>query len=146
MTPLISLVLIAHLSATSPPKANLPSSPFPAVASKSIYLGRRRTIAHDYDTFLDRPSRVALIASVSLLGFDAGQTCHNLATGGHEDFLPTQSCAGTTAILAGETTAAWVGAYLAHRRGLHKLERILEWTMPVVNTRAIVYSHNHGAF
>src|SRR5215472_4147283 len=97
-------------------------------------------------TFWDKPSKSAIIANSVLLGFDMGQTCHNLSTGGHEDFLPVHNCAGAVGILSAEAIAAWSGAYLAHKHGLHKLERAFEWVMPVVNTRAIIYSKQHGAW
>lgn len=95
--------------------------------------------------FFDKPAKIAFAANMTMFSLDAAQTCHNLANGGHERFLPTQSCAGATAIMGAEMAGLWLGAHFAHRRGLHKLERVLEWTMPVVNTRAIIYSKEHGA-
>lgn len=94
--------------------------------------------------FFDKPAKIAFAANMTLLAADSAQTCHNLANGGRERFLPTQSCAGATAIMGAEMGALWLGANLAHKLGHHKIERIAEWVMPTVNIRAIIYSHQHG--
>jgi hypothetical protein len=91
--------------------------------------------------FWTRDAKVAGVATAGLLAADMAQTCHHLANGWREVELPSQSCAGTTAILAGETAAAWTGAYLAHKRGWHKVEKVLEWVMPFTNARGILSSH-----
>ena len=123
---------------------SLPDMPLP---KPSEPLETRYTVMPSQSPkFWDKPAKTALIANIGLLGFDMGQTCHNLSSGGHEDFLPVHNCAGAVGILSAEAIAAWSGAYLAHKHGLHKLERAFEWVMPVVNTRAIIYSKQHGAW
>lgn len=90
--------------------------------------------------FFDRKAKIAFGSTVGLLSVDSISTCKNLAKGNHEDFLHTQKCGIAVAEMAGEASLLWAGAYLAHKHNHHKIERLLEWTMPLVNGEAIIYS------
>jgi hypothetical protein len=95
--------------------------------------------------FLDRPNKVEIIAIAGLWTFDMGQTCHNLAHGGRENYL-TQSCGSNIAITAG-VNAGTVGlAWLLHRTGHHKLERLPMLWKAGDSISGIVFSKRHGAF
>src|SRR5215472_18707667 len=90
---------------------SLPDMPLP---KPSEPLETRYTVMPSQSPkFWDKPAKSALIANIGLLGFDMGQTCHNLSNGGHEDFLPVHNCAGAVGILGAEAIAAWSGAYFA---------------------------------
>lgn len=95
--------------------------------------------------FWDKPAKITLATSLSLAAFDMGQTCHNLATGGHEDWMPS-SCPGDIAITLGAHAAGEGLAYLLHRIGHHKLERFALAYLIQAHTRAIIYSKQHGAW
>lgn len=74
---------------------------------------------------------------------DIGLTCRVLGNGGHEDFLPTQSCVGVVAILAGERAAATGVAWILARKGHPKLAKSLLWAMTGSTGYAIGYTVGH---
>jgi hypothetical protein len=48
------------------------------------------------------------LTAIAVRTTDVVVTCHNLANGGHEDWLPTQSCAGAAALIgAGQPLSMW---------------------------------------
>lgn len=96
--------------------------------------------------FYDKTAKIELGVNAALFAIDAGQTCHNLANGGHEDVLPTQSCAGAIGIMAGLHGGQEVLAWVLHKTGHHKLERIARLYMTEAHVQAIAYSKAHGAF
>lgn len=75
--------------------------------------------------FFDRTNISAIAITSSLRVADGIATCKNLQSGGREHWLPTQSCVGVSAWLAaGEGTQITL-QWILHRRGHHKLERIV---------------------
>lgn len=95
--------------------------------------------------FYDRFAKVEITASLSVAAFDIAQSCHNLATGGREYWLPGR-CHGVTLVDLGFVALEEVAAYALHRHGHHKLERILRLVSVEEQTRGIIYSKQHGAW
>jgi hypothetical protein len=79
-------------------------------------------------------------ATVTLLAGDLAMTCRNLSVGGREHQVPSQNCGAIAAELAAERGLLWSGAYLAHRAGRHRIERLLEWIGPASNAEGMAYS------
>lgn len=80
--------------------------------------------AHD---FWDRQQRLALMVHGGVRVADTIKTCRELAHGGVEVWIPTQSCAGVAAWNAGSVGLALGIGWLFHKYGLHRLERITPW-------------------
>ena len=80
------------------------------------------------ERFWDKKQAIGFTASVAVRGADAGQTCYHLGEGWHENWGPTQSCAGivvwTMAGQAGQLIAQYVLFRLHHKRHT-TLERLL---------------------
>lgn len=93
--------------------------------------------------FYDKPAKIELGAAVTMASADSAITCHNLANGGHEDWM-TQSCAGNVAILFGGVAVQEGLAYGFHRLGWHKPERVIRFFTIQASSRAIAYSARHG--
>jgi hypothetical protein len=96
--------------------------------------------------FYDRPAKIELAAAVTLSAFDSAQSCYNVTHKGHENFLPTQSCAGITTMLTAEVAGQEVLAYMFHRTHHHKLERMVRFISISANLDGIIYSKRKGAF
>ena len=77
--------------------------------------------------FWDQQQKLALAAHSAVRLADTIKTCRELAHGGVEDWIPTQSCAGIAAWNAGSVGAALGIGWLFHRYGFHRLERITPW-------------------
>ena len=77
--------------------------------------------------FWDRQQKVALAAHSAVRLADTIKTCRELADGGREVWIPTQSCAGIAAWNAGSVGVALGIGWLFHRYGFHRLERITPW-------------------
>ena len=128
----MTLLLELALAASLVPK---PAAPKPKP------LEVRSVQAH---SFYDRYAKIELVPSVGLTLADNVQTCRKLARpGGHEDGLPTQSCAGVTLILAGEIATQEFLAYALHRSGHHKAERLVRLYKIEDSIRSITYSSTH---
>lgn len=93
--------------------------------------------------FWDRPAKIAAGSTVALLAADSATTCNALANGRHEDWGP-QSCRDVVLFMSAYRVGFWAGAYLAHRRHWHKLERLFEWAGPAVNAAGLAYSRTNG--
>lgn len=93
--------------------------------------------------FWDLRQKVAFGTLMAAWSFDVAQTCHALANGGRETWMPTQSCGklvvGGAALVAG--TEALV--YELHRHGHYKLARVLQGFAPVPNIVGIINSKRH---
>jgi len=77
--------------------------------------------------FWDKINKTEFSIGGVLAAWDMSITCRNLGTpGGKESNLPVHTCAGTVAFTLGEQAAAWGFAYLLHKTGHHKLERLPE--------------------
>jgi hypothetical protein len=96
--------------------------------------------------YWDRANKIEFAAGASLAAADMTQTCRNLARGGHEEFLPTQNCGQAIAFTVGSYAAAEGVAYILHRTGHHKLERVPVAYMAAASARGIVFSKIHGAW
>jgi hypothetical protein len=93
----------------------------------------------DAHRFFDKQARWTAAGSAAVFATDAAVTCRNLANGGHEDWLPTQSCAGVSAWMAGNFATQQMAAYWLHRRGHHRLERLVERFSASGSAAGIVY-------
>ena len=80
--------------------------------------------AHD---FWDRQQKLALMVHSGVRVADTIKTCRELAHGGMEVWIPTQSCAGIAAWNAGSVGLALGIGWLFHKYGFHRLERITPW-------------------
>jgi hypothetical protein len=96
--------------------------------------------------YWDRANKIEFTAGMTLAAADMTQTCHNLAHGGHEEFLPTQNCGQAVAYTVGAYAAAEGVAYILHRTGHHKLERVPVGYMAAASARGIAFSKIHGAW
>lgn len=94
--------------------------------------------------FYDKPAKIELGAAVTVASADSAITCHNLANGGREVWQPTQSCAGNVAILFGGVATQEGVAFLLHKTGWHKPERLVRFFTIQASSRAIRYSAKHG--
>jgi len=77
--------------------------------------------------FWDRQQKLGLAADGAMRLADTIKTCRELAHGGVEDWIPTQSCAGIAAWNAGSVGLALGIGWLFHHYGLHRLERLTPW-------------------
>jgi hypothetical protein len=95
--------------------------------------------------FYDRIGKLELAGDLAMAAADSAQTCHNLATGGHEYMLRTQNCAKVNIALFGQVAIQEGVAYFLHRTGHHKIERVARLFSIEENARGIAYSAKHGA-
>lgn len=116
---------------------------FCCMATRSAIEAPKPKLEH---RFYDRPAKIELALAVTASAFDNGQSCYNVSRGGPEVMLPTQSCAGITAILTSEVAIQELAAYFLHRTHHHKLERVIRFVTITANTEAIIYSKHYGAF
>ena len=77
--------------------------------------------------FFDRQQLLALYVHSGMRAVDTIKTCRELAHGGHEDWIPAQSCGGITAWQVGSIGLALGVGWMFHRHGNHRLERITPW-------------------
>ena len=136
-TPRPPAVNMARLSPSEP----LPTSPTPKI--EPIPLAITRPIA--LGKFWDKPNKITFVSMIGLAGADMAQTCRFLARGRHEDWL-TQSCSKNVAITASFEAAALGGAWILHRRGNHRLERVPMLFMAEESARGIGYSRAKGGW
>jgi hypothetical protein len=94
--------------------------------------------------FFDKPGKIVNGANVSLAALDAVGTCRTLAAGGVENWLPTQHCAPASVLIAGGGVLDIGIAYLFHRTGHHKLERIMEIVGCADSLEGVAYTTTHG--
>jgi len=99
---------------------------------------------HVVHRFLDTKGRIAIAANLALTTLDVVGTCRTLAAGGHEYWLPTQHCAPASAWMLGGFAFDVSLAYIFHRTGHHKLERIAEVLGPIDHVAGIIYTEGHG--
>lgn len=95
------------------------NGPMTAPASQPLILPEHK--------FWDRQQKLALAVHSAVRLADTIKTCRELAHGGIEDWIPTQSCAGVAAWNAGSVGVALGIGWLFHRYGFHRLERITPW-------------------
>jgi len=120
----------------------LPVVPEPKVAVIAPY-GNPEPIVQLY---WDRQNKRLATLMVSVGSFDLAQTCHSIANGGREVWMPMKSCGS----LVGVGIAMGLGmtylSYQLHRHGHHRLERIPFIGMIASNTAGIAYSKKNGAW
>ena len=115
----LGVILFLMLAASGACRANeLPDMPAPKVEIVN------RTPRPDVTPrFWDKTNKVEFGAMIGLAAWDMGQTCDFLAHGEREQYL-TQSCGKNVAITAGIDAGATLSAWLLHKTGHHKLERL----------------------
>jgi hypothetical protein len=96
--------------------------------------------------FYDRTAKAQLAVEAGALAWDETTTCRNLARGGTEQWLPTQSCAGVVGYQLLFAAAAEGAAYLLHRTNHHKLERIPRLYVAGAAVAGIAHSKRTGAW
>jgi hypothetical protein len=77
--------------------------------------------------FFDKQQMIALYVHGGVRTADTVVTCHAIANGATEVWIPTQSCGGIAAWQAGSVGLALGVGWLFHKTGHHKLERITPW-------------------
>jgi hypothetical protein len=90
--------------------------------------------------FWDRQQKFALTVESSVRLADTIKTCRELADGGREDWIPTQSCAGVAAWNAGSVGVALGVSWLFHHYGRHRLERIVPWVSTAASAAGLTKS------
>lgn len=90
--------------------------------------------------FYDRTGKIEFGAALTAASADSAMTCKNLANGGTESGLPTNHCPQVNLFLFGQVAGQEAIAYLFHRTGHHKLERLARFYTISQNTRGFVYS------
>lgn len=90
--------------------------------------------------FYDREAKYTLLAEGLLLTGDSIITCRNLGVGGQELLQPTHKCGSTVALMVGYHAAAEGTAYLLHRAGLHKFERVPRLYIAASNAEGLAVS------
>lgn len=77
--------------------------------------------------FFDRQQLIAFYVHSGVRLADTINTCHALAHGGVEDWIPAQSCAGVAGWQVGSVGLTLAVGWLFYKTGHHKLERITPW-------------------
>ena len=114
----------------------------PFVAAKPTTIESKR--ASSPHRFLDFQGKIANGANLGLATLDAVGTCRTLAAGGVEHWLPTQHCGPASAFLAGGVALDIGIAYIFHRTGHHKLERIMEIAGSADSLYGVAHTTTHG--
>lgn len=87
--------------------------------------------------------RVPLAAMWGANTADIALTCVALGNGGHENWLPSQSCNGTAAIMLGYRAAATGAAWILVRKGHPRIAKALLWGMTADTAIAVSLSAAH---
>ena len=90
--------------------------------------------------FFDKQQMIALYVHAGVRTADTIVTCHNIANGATEMWIPTQSCAGIAAWQAGSVGLALGIGWLFHKTGHHKLERITPWVATTASSAGLTKS------
>lgn len=143
--PLVLLLAVSLLAASVPAqevesarlKAPLPEAPSVAAASNSdnvvpapagnALIRAATPKPTEQHKFFDKQQMIGLYVHAGVRTADTVVTCHNIANGATEMWIPTQSCAGIAAWQAGSVGAALGIGWLFHKTGHHKLERLTPW-------------------
>ena len=131
----VALAVASTVAQAALPPAPAPVLPLPLPLPLALPLVATKPVHH----FYDRPARLELAAAVTVAAMDMRMTCHNLAIGGHEDFL-TQSCPANVGITAGILLAQELLAWTLHRHGHHRLERLARLASTVDSAGGLIYS------
>ena len=109
----------ASLMAARLPLAEAPASLMVAPAARPQLAAEHK--------FFDRQQLVGFYVHSGVRVADTINTCHELANGATEVWIPTQSCAGIAVWQAGSVGLALGIGWLLHKHGNHRLERIVPW-------------------
>ena len=97
--------------------------------------------------FWDTQNTLLFVGVAAVNSADFAVTRQNLESGGKELNPITRLFAGSTAGLAfnfaGETAGTMAIAYLFHRTGHHRLERMTSAVAMSISTQAVIYSGTH---
>jgi hypothetical protein len=117
--------------------APLPAAPVPSTSSSSgnivsapagnALIRAATPQSPEQHKFFDKQQMIALYVHAGVRTADTINTCHSIANGATEVWIPTQSCAGIAAWQAGSVGLALGVGWLFHKTGHHKLERITPW-------------------
>ena len=77
--------------------------------------------------FFDKQQMIALYVHGGVRTADTIVTCHKIANGATEVWIPMQSCAGIAAWQAASVGVTLGIGWLFYKTGHHKLERITPW-------------------
>jgi hypothetical protein len=107
------------------------------VSALSLFKANDPTPSHP---FWDKQNKIAFAVTAGIRTADIAQTCYGLAHGARELALPTQSCAGVASFIALGQGEQLFGQWIAHRKGWHRLERIIPYVSAAPNAFGIAYS------
>ena len=141
LTVFLAIILIAGSAAAQQIEsakltASLPEEPVTSTASSdnvaSLPAGNALIRAAtpkkpEEHKFFDKQQMIALYVHGGVRTADTIVTCHNIANGATENWIPTQSCAGIAAWQAGSVGLTLGIGWLFHKTGHHKLERMTPW-------------------
>jgi len=123
----------------------LPLMPEPKADAVAHFIIREQRKA-EQPKFYSKEAKITLSLEVISWGLDLGITCNNLARGGREVNLPSNTCAGIIGMTAGFHFAGEGLAYLLHRTGHHRLEQAPRWYLTANSFYGAAFSavHAHG--
>src|SRR5690242_12183098 len=116
-----SVTLSAQEMASARPAENLTPPVASAAVVQPVIPSPAPAAPHK---FFDRQQLLALYVHSGMRIADTIKTCRELAHGGVEDWIPTQSCGGIVAWQAGSVGLTLGVGWMFHRHGHHRLERI----------------------
>jgi len=118
----------------------------PAASARPTEIYAHKIEQTKHHSKLRKIEKIVLVYGIGARAFDAGQTAHNLATGGHENFMPSQSPAVCVLWIAGLTIGEQIGTHELRKHGHRKLALIISLASPAGSVRGIIYSKQHGAW
>lgn len=132
----------ARLDAPPPPATNV-TAPVESVTSLpagNAFLHAAAPPKAEEHKFFDKQQLIALYVHAGVRTADTIVTCHNIANGATEMWIPTQSYAGIAAWQAGSVGLALGIGWLFHKTGHHKLERITPWVATTASSAGLTKS------
>ena len=110
-----------------------------------VLLCASNVVAQDAPSkFWDRQRIARESVAYGLAATDIANTCYSLKVlGGHEQWAPTQSCAGVAAWIAAGQVSQTAMSYWAYKHGHMRLSRAIPWVSTSGSGVAIGYSLAH---
>jgi hypothetical protein len=87
--------------------------------------------------FFDRANLIGIAIHAAVRTADAAQTCASINAGAHEAWLPMKGCPAIAGYSLSMVPAQIGSSYLMHRRGHHKLEKLMPYLWAVPSAVAI---------
>ncbi len=87
--------------------------------------------------FFDRANLIGIAIHAAVRTADAVQTCASINAGAHEAWLPMKGCPAIAGYSLSMVPAQIGSSYLMHRRGHHKLEKLMPYLWAVPSVAAI---------